>query len=137
MLRGRYGWLSQRNQFILPSPPRGHHPSLLDLLRSLSHLGTRQQRREKEGVHRILQYTREHTRARTYTERETTPPPGPSLADTHGHLRKRGTGLKCDRAERLIWFNGEFIWVARAIPHLLINRIASDRLPTRPPTTTV
>lgn len=135
MLRGRYGWLSQRNQFILPSPPSRHHPSSA-LLQSLP---PRQGgRREKEGVYRIT-HTRARTPARAYigTRRNTIvkePSPSP---ETHGHLWKRGTGLKRDRAERLIWFNGEFIWVDSPP----FNQqdcfrpptdTATDRLPCRP-----
>ena len=92
MLRGRYGWLSQRNQFILPTfltrttPP---HPSS-----------------PVEGKKRLGRRIRAHReREREREKREG----AKRKRDTERNIgRKRGWSAI---ARRLIWFNGEFIWV--------------------------
>jgi len=84
-------------------------------------------RREKEGVYRVT-----HTRARARARASP-----PLRQGTHGHSWKRGAGSKRDRAERLIWFNGEFIWVDSP-PFNQQDCLrpptdtATDRLPCRP-----
>lgn len=130
MLRGRYDWLSQRNQFILPSPHTSpeHHPSSV-LLRS------RLPPRHKavDGKKRVHPGKRIHT----YIHSQVHTIQGNLRRYTRTFMRKRRTGL-CgvrDRAERLIWFNGEFIWVDS--PPFNQQDCLTDRLPTRPRTTTM
>lgn len=106
MLRGRYGWLSQRNQFILPTfltrttPP---HPS--SPVEGKKRLGRRirahrERERERKGK---AQKGRE-------IQRET-------LAGNVVEARSRGDS------------SGLMASLFGSMPHLLINRIASDRLP--------
>lgn len=71
MLRGRYGWLSQRNQFILPSPrpapPLFGSPLLLPVARGAGLGGREKEGRSKQGGGR----RRVHTYAVTYASAHT------------------------------------------------------------------
>jgi len=125
MLRGRYGWLSQRNQFILPSPPMNTIPSRPSF--GVSRLGKTADR-EKEGMYRTR--TRSVTIPR-YTYRATFVA---IHTDICGNV-ERGWSAIVRRDS-----SGLMASLFGSIPYLLINRIAAQtayrhghgRLPCRP-----
>lgn len=124
MLRGRYGWLSQRNQFILPSPLRGHHPSSALLQSLLPRQGGRQ------GKRGCISYTHTHSYT-AHTYRTTF---ASMYMDICGNV-ERGWSAIVRRDS-----SGLMASLFGSIPHLLINRIAAQtayrhghgRLPCRP-----
>lgn len=109
MLRGRYGWLSQRNQFILPTfPTRTTRPLLPRPYPA-------RWGREKEG-----RSSKQGGRGtRTHTERAKRKDTERNIGGNVVEARSRGDS------------SGLMASLFGSMPHLLINRIASDRLPVQ------